>query len=101
MMSQTLDARGYDLFKAIVALILLILLIWLLLGGAASPETPLAVALRPATHPPARRKRNLHKPPSQSSPALPLPPSLLCRPRLHRRLPPPRRRRQQRPPRRQ
>lgn len=41
-MNQALDTRGYDLFKAIVALILLILLIWLLLSGAPAPATPLA-----------------------------------------------------------
>jgi hypothetical protein len=43
-MNHPVNTRSYDLFKAIVALILFIILIWLLLSGAASPATPVAVA---------------------------------------------------------
>lgn len=49
-MNQPVNTRSYDLFKAIVALILLILLIWLLLRGA-TPSAPVAVAPAAANTP--------------------------------------------------
>jgi hypothetical protein len=49
-MNQPVNTRGYDLFKAIVVLILFIPLIWLVLTGAKS-TTPITLAPQP-THTP-------------------------------------------------
>ena len=73
-MNPALDTRGYDFFKAIVALILLILLIWLLLGGATAPETPLAVAPA-ATHTPTSPPQT--QPTQTPQPAQPSPSATL------------------------
>jgi hypothetical protein len=71
-MNQAVNTRSYDIFKAVVALILLIILIWLLLSGApgAAPTSALPSA---TSSPPGAAQLNPTVP--QAATASPQPPS--------------------------